>query len=63
MGVFDKLFGRKDAEKVSNDSNALGKYNEPCSLCGALGAEKKWAGKYWHVKCLRKGKKVAKGML
>ena len=40
-----------------------GKYNEPCSLCGAAGTEKKWAGKYWHVKCMRKMKKAAKGML
>ncbi len=36
--------------------------NEKCTLCGAINAEVKWAGQYWHVKCKRRSKKLAKGM-
>ncbi len=37
--------------------------NENCALCNTPGVEKKWAGRYWHKKCLRRSKKVAKGMV
>ncbi|VVC00057.1 Uncharacterised protein [uncultured archaeon] len=42
---------------------AGGRYNEPCSLCNGMPTDRKWAGKYWHKKCMRKMKHVAKGML
>ena len=54
--------GEKEPQK-SPDAEQVGKYDEPCSLCGAAGTEKKWAGKYWHVRCMRKIKKAARGML
>jgi hypothetical protein len=38
-------------------------FNEPCALCNAVATEKKWAGRYWHKKCMRRAKKVAKGMI
>ncbi len=37
--------------------------NETCALCGATGCEKKWAGQYWHKKCMRTMRKSAKGMV
>lgn len=33
-----------------------------CSVCGEPGADKKWAGQAFHKKCLRKARKMAKGM-
>ena len=73
MGVLGNLLGKNEentkagAQKSENDSpapaEAQGKYDEPCSLCGGGGTEKKWAGKYWHVKCVRKMRKLGRGML
>lgn len=40
-----------------------GKYSEPCSLCGKAPCDKKWAGQYWHKKCLRKMKKASMKMI
>ncbi|HZX34623.1 MAG TPA: hypothetical protein VFF09_04545 [archaeon] len=40
-----------------------GRYDETCSLCGAGGTDKKWAGQYWHVKCIRMAKKQARKMI
>ena len=42
---------------------AEGKYDEPCSLCNGIPTDKKWAGKYFHKKCLRSAKRMEKGML
>ncbi len=70
MGLIGNLLGKKDtsagAKKSETEPPAMaeeGKYNEPCSLCGAAGTEKKWAGKHWHKKCIRRMKHAAKGML
>lgn len=30
-----------------------------CELCLKPGANRKWAGKHWHIKCLRKARKLA----
>jgi hypothetical protein len=50
MGFLDKLKGKKEEleEKKKQAEEALpeGKYNEPCSLCGGTGTEKKWMGQY-----------------
>lgn len=62
------FFGKKE-EKKENDEKEdeidlnIGKYNEPCGLCGKAPTDKKWAGQYFHKKCLRKMKKMAKGMI
>ena len=70
MGLLGNLLGKKETEEPSastEQKNAapepVGRYSESCSLCGNPGTDKKWAGQYWHVKCMRKAKKVAKGML
>ncbi len=34
-----------------------------CALCGEPGADKKFGGKNFHKKCLRKARKQAKGMM
>ncbi|MBI2530185.1 MAG: hypothetical protein HYW05_03520 [Candidatus Diapherotrites archaeon] len=70
MGLKKFIFGEdkksesnaESAEQAGADSSE-GKFNEPCALCGAAGTEKKWAGQYWHKKCMRKSKKIAKGMI
>lgn len=49
-------------EQKKQEVQAEGKYDEACALCGGSGSEKKWAGQYWHKKCLRRSKRMAKGM-
>jgi len=70
MGFFGNILGlgkeKSEAEKKAENSkaeSAEGKYYEKCVVCGEGNTEKKWAGQYWHKKCLRRGKKIAKGML
>lgn len=77
MGILDKLLGKKgtdseeemsEAQEEKNkerkeDESVEAKYDEACSLCGNPGTDKKWLGKYFHKKCLRKAKKVARGMI
>jgi hypothetical protein len=36
---------------------------ETCALCNQKGCDKKWGGQYWHKKCLRSTKGMAKGMI
>ncbi|HOD89912.1 MAG TPA: hypothetical protein PKK56_02435 [archaeon] len=43
---------------------ATAKYpNETCALCSQKGCDVKWGGQYWHKKCLRTTKNMAKGMI
>ncbi|MEK6941585.1 MAG: hypothetical protein AABW85_01900 [archaeon] len=39
------------------------KHAETCALCGKGETDKKWAGQFWHKKCLRTVKKGAGKML
>ena len=66
MGLTD-LFNKKekkeeDEKKEEQQAEPQGKYSEACALCGGEGTEKKWAGQYWHKKCMRRARKGAKGM-
>lgn len=36
---------------------------EACSVCGQPGAEKKFGGQWFHRKCLKKARKLAKSMM
>ena len=63
MGVLDFLKKKEEPAAEAKPAQQAGKYDESCALCGEQGAEKKWAGQYWHVKCIRKAKKAAKGMV
>ncbi|PJA17675.1 MAG: hypothetical protein COX63_02670 [Candidatus Diapherotrites archaeon CG_4_10_14_0_2_um_filter_31_5] len=49
-------------EQKKQEVQLEGKYDESCALCGGGGSEKKWAGQYWHKKCMRKSRRMAKGM-
>ncbi|MCX6800687.1 MAG: hypothetical protein NTZ73_00690 [Candidatus Diapherotrites archaeon] len=63
------MFGKKEEikENISEEKNEAsvpqGKYSEPCALCGKGPSDKKWAGNYWHKKCLRRAKKGAMKMV
>jgi hypothetical protein len=53
--------GAKEADSDSDES--AGKYPDPCSLCNKGGTDVKWAGQFWHKKCMRSAKKMAKKMV
>ncbi|MDD3159711.1 MAG: hypothetical protein PHQ98_01960 [Candidatus ainarchaeum sp.] len=60
------LFGKKEEtvdESNDEDTKPEGKYTEQCSVCGKAPCDKFWGGQYFHKKCFRKMKKMAKGML
>ena len=57
------LFGNKEINKTEEETQAVGKYNEPCGVCGKSPTEKKWGGQFFHKKCFRKLKKMGKGMI
>lgn len=62
MGLGD-LFNKKEEKKEeTKEAEPEGKYVQDCALCGGTGTEKKWAGQYWHKKCMRRARKSAKGM-
>lgn len=55
--------GAKKPVLKSAEAEPEGKYSQECSLCGKAGTDKKWAGQYWHSKCYRQGRKMAKRMV
>jgi hypothetical protein len=62
------LFKKKEENKENKKQNQIdlvnSKYpNEICALCNQKGCDKKWGGQYWHKKCLRSAKGMAKGMI
>lgn len=67
MGLGGKIKGfvtGEEGKKEESPAFTNAKYpNETCALCGGKGCEKKWAGQYWHKKCMRTMRKTAKGMI
>lgn len=72
MGILDFLKPKKnetDATKKPQKHEAepaaepTGQFNEECAVCGKTGTDKKWAGQYWHKRCLRSSRRLAKGMI
>ena len=57
------LFGEKKEENSGGVSAPVGKYNEPCAVCGKGPTDKHFANQYFHRKCFRSMKKMAKGMI
>jgi hypothetical protein len=53
---------KKEEQKKEVKEEPEGKYSQACALCGGEGTDKKWAGQYWHKKCMRRARKGAKGM-
>jgi len=71
MGIRD-WFKKKPSQKVDEEKSSAQQHpdlssakhaDKICSYCGNSGADRKWAGKYWHKSCLRAAKKEAKGYL
>ena len=54
-------FGKKDG--AAQDAAPAEDGGDSCSVCGKPGADKSWAGQRFHKKCLRKARKMAKGMV
>jgi hypothetical protein len=50
-------------DEKDEDESPVGKYPEACGVCGKAPTDKHWAGQYFHKKCFRKMKKMAKGMI
>lgn len=69
MAIFD-VFKKKEKPKEEIKAKtpqidlAKAKYpHENCAVCNQPGCDKKWGGQYWHKKCLRSVKGMAKDML
>ena len=68
MGILGKIIGKKEEDKkeeLKEEQIEIDpKYADRiCAGCEQPGADKKWAGQHWHKKCLRKMRKMAKGMM
>ena len=53
------LFKKKEKEEKEEEPAS----GEMCTACNKLGADKKFGGQYYHKKCLRKLRKMAKKMM
>ena len=72
MGIKDlfkknkKKENKEDKKENQTPEIDLSKSKYPdktCALCNKQGCDKKWGGQYWHKKCLRSAKGMAKGMV
>ena len=64
FNLFKKKEKTEEKNKTPEIDLTLCKYpNETCALCNKPGCDKKWGGQYWHKKCLRSAKGMAKGMV
>ena len=65
LDMFKKKPEKKEEKKVvaPTPQAPAAPVDKMCSYCGNGGADKKWAGQYWHKQCIRQAKKEAKGMI
>jgi len=64
MALGKKIKGFVTGDKESQEQAPASKYpGEVCALCGSKNCEKKWAGQFWHKKCMRTMRRSAKGMV
>ena len=63
MGLLDKVFRKEKKPRGETPPEPASADGPECSVCGQPGAEKKFTGQYFHKKCLRKTRKMAKGMV
>ncbi|MDD3178372.1 MAG: hypothetical protein PHR26_02540 [Candidatus ainarchaeum sp.] len=64
LNLFKKKEKTEEKNKVQEIDLTTCKYpTENCALCNKPGCDKKWGGQYWHKKCLRSAKGMAKGMI
>jgi|GEM_PF-1330004 len=59
----EKKEEQKNQDSDDEKSSLAGRYPEACGVCGKAPTDKHWAGQYFHKKCFRKIKKMAKGMI
>ena len=63
-GFFSKSAEQKEEQAEPKKVTKPAKYpDEVCALCGKPGCDIKWAGQYWHKKCLRSMRKGARSMI
>ena len=63
MSISDKIKEFVTGEKAG-ESKEISKFAaENCALCQKPGSEKKWSGNFWHKKCYRRMRGMAKGMV
>ncbi len=63
MGLLD-IFKKKD--NVGEGEETPEEEENVCALCGKpikKGEGKKYGGQWWHKSCLRKARKMARGMI
>ncbi|MEM0372744.1 MAG: hypothetical protein QXO69_02825 [archaeon] len=67
MGLLGRIFKKEEkrfSEKEKSSEEAKSENaNRICSACNQPGADKSFGGQQWHKKCLRKMRKMAKGMI
>lgn len=61
MGFLRRFFRKKEEKKEKVEEE--GDPSRICALCNQPGAQISFGGVYWHKKCLRKARKMAKGMI
>ncbi len=61
--MFDFLKKKDTEEKEETQIKTTNPDGPECSLCNQLGADKRYGGMWWHKQCLRKSRKMAKGMV
>jgi ribosomal protein L37AE/L43A len=54
---------KKGFEKKVEKAREKEESSHVCSACSQAGADKRYAGLYWHRQCLRKARKMAKGII
>ncbi len=62
-GIFSKKKEKSEEKKEVSKETPEIKSSNICALCQKPGADKKWAGQYWHKKCLRMARKTAQRMV
>ena len=60
---FMKKLVPKVGEKANEEEENEIVETHTCALCQKEGADTKWMGQWWHKKCLRTAKKMAKKMI
>jgi hypothetical protein len=63
FGLFKKKEKKEEVQEKRIDFSNSKYPEETCALCSQKGCDKKWGGQYWHKKCLRSTKGMAKGMI
>jgi len=68
LDIFKKKPEKKEEKKeIKKASTATQSpptaVDRTCAYCGNGGADRKWAGQYWHKQCIRQAKKEAKSMI